>query len=124
MSIVIPVLPKTMTEVIPLWRFGNQVGDILPTQNFRAAAQRNILIPNNTDHTWKNSGQKSAFAKYRKLLQIVSSLQERLQYTSCDVSQADLWNLATLTYHNTVDENGISRPLNFQFSSKAAPNRF
>jgi len=68
---LIPRLPKTIEEVVQLWRFGGGHTLEFPVKCLRDAKFRREQINGYSDKEWRR-GQKQLFERYRSLVQLVS----------------------------------------------------
>ncbi|KAI0558043.1 hypothetical protein FGB62_241g05 [Gracilaria domingensis] len=95
----IPGLPKQIEEVVQLWRGGDKKR-FYPVYLFDTVLQRKKLIHGYTDCRWRESGQKSAYYKFKKLVTIVSEAHGDLPIF--DVNNRN-WNEAFLLFHAKHD---------------------
>ncbi|PXF48015.1 hypothetical protein BWQ96_02206 [Gracilariopsis chorda] len=103
----IPGLPKTIEDAIKLWMYGDGLKTIA-LHLFDKAGSRKKLVQGYTNAWWKQSGQKAAYYKYKKLVKLVCDEVEGLTIFDDDDKK---WETATSLFHDKRDQNGIPRPL-------------
>lgn len=64
----IPGLPKTIEEVITLWRRGSTDGMYKPVRLFEKSSTRKDIISNYDPESWFKGGQKSAYFRFKEIV--------------------------------------------------------
>lgn len=62
----IPGLPRTLPELLKLWRFGSDT--FKPVRLFDKASKRRTLVSNYTNASWARGGQKHAYLRFRDIV--------------------------------------------------------
>ncbi|PXF39613.1 hypothetical protein BWQ96_10692 [Gracilariopsis chorda] len=109
----IPGLPKRIEEVVQLWRKGDR-GRFHPIFLFDTAKQRKKMIVGYSDLRWKQSGQKAAFYKYKRLVTLVTQAHGGLGIFEVDSSS---WTEALSCYHARYDSEDKPVPLSTFFTT-------
>ncbi|KAI0557919.1 hypothetical protein FGB62_251g014 [Gracilaria domingensis] len=109
----IPGLPKVIEDVVQLWRKGDG-GRFHPIYLFDTVDQRRKMIHGYSDLRWRQSGQKAAFYKLKKLVIIVAGAHGDLDVFEV---HSEKWTQALSSYHKKYDRGGEPVPLS-SFSLK------
>jgi len=95
----IPALPKTVEEVVKLWRKGSESDGYSPVRLFEKAEMRKALVRNYTNNLWAKGGQKSSFYRIKDIVVFVSEFGPvtiRIEEEGSEES----WNSALRAFHS------------------------
>eukprot|EP00171_Calliarthron_tuberculosum_P023716 IDg23716t1 len=76
MTRYIPGVPKTVEDLIELWRVGRDSCHIRPVHLFDKAEDRKLIISGYKDYIWNKSGQKCAYLRFKRLIKGVLTVAD------------------------------------------------
>lgn len=102
----IPNLPSSLPEAVHLWRFGSLNGQYHPIRLFRSAEKRKEMISNYSHKLWSSGGQKSAYYRYKDLIEAMEEVAPVLWMMDIwEEGDDDKWNRIICEFQNSLPEN-------------------
>ena len=80
----IPALPKSIEELVQVWRYGDESSGFKAVRLFATPDKRRCLIPQYKDRIWRQSGNKRKFERMQEVVRYVSECNPNIS----DVYQA------------------------------------
>ena len=89
----IPYLPKSLDELVNLWREGSEKKGFRPVHQYKTARNRKLIMKNYSDLGWKKSGQKYAYLRFQRVILGIASYNDGLTDIFCRGSD-EKWNIS------------------------------
>ena len=97
----IPGIPTNIADVVQSWRSGCAISGGVPVMKFKTAEFRKGKIDKYSDSKWRKSGQRAAFQRLKRLMEIVASYADPAIPSIYDESIEDeRWKLAVDKFQN------------------------
>lgn len=105
---IIPKLPKSIEELVQLWRHGSKDKFFKPIWIFEKVEERKRAAPQYTDAWWKSSGQKCAFLRMKRIVAKLVHLIPDSTTSQLFSGESDrYWEAAVQAFHKKWDVGGI-----------------